>query len=132
MITDGRKLRGNLKIGGFNLPLNGVQPVAGDSTMPEYRKRFSNPGMLEDGLPLDLRVRTTGSTLVGSLSRPDPAYAELSFTMDAVDLGGRADAVRAGLDESMAARFETVPSIKNKGVPTSTSIVNLKRGEKDG
>lgn len=120
---------GMLKIAGFNVPLGDTDSTDTSPTPDQLRSYYltkdSKP-FLRDGLPLVVQFQSDSDHVVGYATRPAPEYANLSFSLNAKDRGATVGKIEAALGDVDLSKFDTDPEIPDTGIPTETSIVNMK------
>ncbi|ADE01654.2 hypothetical protein [Haloferax volcanii] len=124
---DGR-LSGILKIAGYNIPVGSdgrIKPNS-SSDMWSYWIEKEEEKFQEDDQKLQIRLNFDGDRMVGWMTRPTPKFAKLSFSMNAVDRGATMDKIESALNPKDLSKFDKNPTIPQKGIPTETSIQNMR------
>ncbi|MEF8974895.1 MAG: hypothetical protein V5A21_01540 [Halapricum sp.] len=129
------EITGKLQLGGFNIKLGDsgrLSPYKKAGPLWQYYIELTEPQYTRDGEKLICKLEFDGHHIVGLLTRPSDRFADLSYTMNAKDNGASVGKIRKmPSPEEQAKKFDKVPDISEKGIPTSTSLKNLKpKGEK--
>jgi len=108
---------GTLQVAGFRLPIESgeLEEVGRLDDLVGYRFEFDDSQFTKNGAPLEGDFQTDGKNIVGSLTRPSGEYDELSFTLKAVEEGGKPERVRQALSKKDP---ENPPEIPDQGIPT--------------
>ncbi|WP_154552126.1 hypothetical protein [Halorhabdus sp. CBA1104] len=129
------EISGKLQLGGFNIKLGDsgtLSPYKKAGPLWQYYIELTEPQYTRDGEKLICKLEFDGHHIVGIVTRPSDRFADLSYTMNAKENGASVGKIRKMLSpEEEAKKFDEVPDISEKGVPTSTSLKNLKpKGKK--
>lgn len=113
-------ITGELKIGGFDIPLGQGEPLEQEATSspyPTYGFQLSKGKFMADERPLDVQFCDHGDNVVGHITRPGPHHADLAFTLATHDKVS-VDYVRKGL-QNQGRGIESRPTkkIPSTGIP---------------
>lgn len=111
---------GTLQVAGFRLPIESddLEETGRVENLAGYRFEFDDERFTKNGLGLEGDLQTDGRNIVGSITRPSGAYDELSFTLKAVDEGGKPERIRRALSKE---DIENVRDLPDEGIPTRLS-----------
>jgi hypothetical protein len=90
-------LEGELRLGGFNLPLSNVREVNSQGNRNKYLDKYKEDRYVKGGIPLKLSISDFGDQLSGYLTRPGKDYGKLGFALFYSD-DPRADRARNAIN----------------------------------
>lgn len=117
-----------LKTTGHNAPVgsNGrIEPNLSSDTW-SYWVEKEEEKFQEGDRKLQIRLNFGGDRMVGWITRPVPKFAELSFSMDAVDKDAIMDKIESAFNPKDPSESDENLTIPQKEAPTRTSTRNMK------
>ena len=126
------RINGSIRLGGFTIDASmvDIKQVNRETLEVIYGATLDSGRYKSDNLPLLFQMVEYSTGITGSITRPNPEYGSLGFTM-ADDVFGRTESDLAeGLwnkgDGIVPEGYGEVPDIPDEGVPQNTGIASMR------
>ncbi|WP_152421983.1 hypothetical protein [Natrialba chahannaoensis] len=131
--TNNGLFEGTLQAAGYDIPIRSTDAVAIETgERPEIDYTINDQQYTKDDLPLKVKFKYYDHGVTGYVSRPNPRYVKVAFTLGSRKEGLTTDAIRSGLSTDINFMpTDPIKSLPDSGIPTRTGPDDQKNATKD-